>query len=166
MPWIVLLVCLGILWFFLIFSLLSFTILLFLNLDYGENRYSFTPNIVKEAEAKKNSFAPSKPEPVNLNTQDVELITEEDMQSLIVTQSSIKTENSHEHLSEHLDQVYQPKAEDFAQYSAEEDRMPTILFDDDMARQIEENRKMMEQQAQPKQQEDKGEDSFSIKMSK
>lgn len=163
---IILIAGLGILWIFLWFSMTAFLLLLFLNLDYGENRFSFTPNVVKEAQAKQQSFAPSKPEPVNLKTQNVNLLDETDVQTVSVTQASIKTESAHEHLSEHLDQVYQPKQEDLEQYVAEEDRMPTILFDDDMARQMEENRKMWEQQAQTGQQEDKGEDDSPIKMSK
>ena len=166
-PWYCLLAALLLLWVFLWLSMTAFLLLLFLNLDYGENRFSFTPNVVKEAQAKQQSFAPArKPEPVNLKTQNVNLLDEADVQTVSVTQASIKTESAPEHLSEHLDQVYQPKQEDLEQYVAEEDRMPTILFDDDMARQMEENRKMWEQQAQTGPQEDKGEDDSPIKMSK
>ncbi len=163
MPWYFVLAGLVILGVFLWLSMQAFILLLFLNLDYGDNRLSHTPEVVKEAQASRNSFAPAP----KSKTEQADVITAEDIQNVTITQASIKTEEEHHnHLSEHLDQVYQPKPEDFAQYSAEEDRMPTILFDDDMARQIEENRKMMEQQAQPKKQEDSGDNTFSIKMSK
>lgn len=56
-----------------------------------------------------------------------------------VSQSSINTsEEDTNTLSEHLDKVYKPKPEDIVQY-VDEDRMPTILFDDEMAKQLQAN---------------------------
>ncbi len=61
------------------------------------------------------------------------------LDGLEISQSSINTsEEDTKTLSEHLDKVYTPKPEDVVQYG-DEDRMPTILFDDEMAKQLQEN---------------------------
>ena len=88
------------------------------------------------------------------------------LEGLEVSKSSINTsEKETDSLSEHLNKVYTPQKEDIIQYG-EEDRMPTILFDDEMAKQLEEN----QAQYAPKSKEDnadkKDEGPGSIKMSK
>ena len=75
-------------------------------------------------------------QPVHKNSRDTAEI------DLEVLQSSFHVEQN-EHVQEKLQEVYQPKKEDegFIEY-AEEDRMPTIVFDETMSRQLEENRKL------------------------
>ena len=56
-----------------------------------------------------------------------------------VTHSSVRTEEEDVNkITQHLDKVYTPKPKDLVQYG-DEDRMPTILFDDDMAKQLQEH---------------------------
>ena len=86
------------------------------------------------------------------------------LEGIGVSKSSINTsEKDTESLSKHLDKVYTPKKEDFVQYQ-EEDRMPTILFDDDMAKQLEENQ--AQYAPKPKENTEKDDGPDSIKMSK
>ncbi len=83
-----------------------------------------------------------------------------------VTQSSIHSnETEMEDLTEHLNQVYTPKPEDVVQYG-DEDRMPTILFDDEMAKQLQENQAQFAKRKQEDTQHDKKDGPDSIKMSK
>ena len=83
-----------------------------------------------------------------------------------VFQSTLHSSEMEEDLTEeHLDQVYQPKPEENIKVMEEEDRMPTILFDDEMAKQIELERTKWEQMPQNKSHKDDDSDS-TIKMSK
>ena len=83
-----------------------------------------------------------------------------------VTQSSIHTnEEDTADLSEHLDQVYTPKPEDVVQYG-DEDRMPTILFDDEMAKQLQENQAQFAKRKKEDNADGKKDGPDSIKMSK
>ena len=85
---------------------------------------------------------------------------------LKVTQASIQTDDTEtEDLSEHLNQVYTPKPEDIVQYG-DEDRMPTILFDDEMAKQLQENQAQFAKRKKDDTQNDKKDGPDSIKMSK
>lgn len=75
-------------------------------------------------------------------------VTEQDLQNQVgvqVTHAAFQSAEP-ETINQHLDKVYQPpKSEDIVQY-ADEDRMPTILFDDEMAKQIEANQQMWSKQ--------------------
>ena len=83
-----------------------------------------------------------------------------------VTQSSIQTDDTEtETLSEHLNQVYTPKPEDIVQYG-DEDRMPTILFDDEMAKQLQENQAQFAKRKKEDNADGKKDGPDSIKMSK
>lgn len=84
-----------------------------------------------------------------------------------VLQASINTsEEETADLSEHLNQVYTPKPEDIVQYG-DEDRMPTILFDEEMAKQLEETqKKFAKQQKTDENPDDKKDGPDSVKMSK
>ena len=69
-------------------------------------------------------------------------------------------------VDEHLNQVYSPDNIKVQQYMhQEEDRMPTILFDDDMAQDIAKNQEMMSAKKEKNNQpEDNGPEN--IKLSK
>ena len=84
-----------------------------------------------------------------------------------VKQASVKTQ-ADDQMNEHLDQVYSAKDHTSQVKHLEEDRMPTILFDDDLARQLSENeRKMQEQkeQAAKRDEDEKNQPQDGIKMS-
>lgn len=155
---------LGLGYLLIVLALPAFLVLVFLNQDYGHNRDSFTPqaelkltNRANQVFGENNNILP--PGVGNL-------VTPHDVQGVQVTQASVRTSPDDSVTEQHLQQVYQPKPEDLVQYSEEEDRMPTILFDDEMARQIEQERTMW----QAKQEQDKAkkgeDDAPSVKMSK
>ena len=63
----------------------------------------------------------------------------QNLDELQITHASVHTDTTDVHdISEHLDKVYTPKPEDLVQYG-DEDRMPTILFDEDMEKQLKES---------------------------
>lgn len=64
-----------------------------------------------------------------------------EVEDLTIEHSSVSNDAHDDTFSEHLKQVYNPQNTDVIEYT-EEDRMPTIMFDDAMAKQLEENRKM------------------------
>lgn len=154
----------GLLYFIILLALPAFWVLVFLNQDYGYNRDSFTP----QAELKLNS---QETQVFGANNNVLppgsgNIVTPEEVANVAVVKSSISAATEDTVTQQHLQQVYQPKPEDLVQYTEEEDRMPTIMFDDEMARQIEQERTMWEnKQKQDKTQ--KGEDDApSVKMSK
>lgn len=137
-------------------------LLFFLNCDYGENRSSYTP----EPEIQINSQVTQVfGEDNNVLPPGVgKVVTEQDVH-VSIKKASVKTTSDDNEFKEHLEQVYQPKPEDFVQY-AEEDRMPTILFDDEMAKQIEQNQQMWTKKEEPASKSDDKNNEQSIKMSK
>ena len=83
-----------------------------------------------------------------------------------VSKSSINTsEKDTDTLSKHLDQVYKPKPEDVVQY-VDEDRMPTILFDDEMAKQLQANQAQFAKKSKDDKSDKKDDGPDIIKMSK
>ena len=97
-----------------------------------------------------------KPQPQNMGN----------LEGLEVSQSSINTsEEDTNTLSEHLNKVYTPKPEDIVQYG-DEGRMPTILFDDEMAKQLQENQAQFAPKPKEENADKKDEGPGSIKMSK
>lgn len=162
--WIGALIAVGLVYMGIILALPAFLLLVFLNQDYGHNRDSFTPQAELELASRETQVfgAGNNVLPPGVGN----IVRPEDVQGVQVVKSSVRAASEDSITQQHLQQVYQPKPEDLLQYTEEEDRMPTILFDDDMARQIEQQR----QQWQTKQQQDKtqkGEDDApSVKMSK
>lgn len=139
----------------------AFPLLVFLNLDndnYQKQYAAPTPDLVTEnsEEDTLNTYptpgAKADPTP--------------DLEDLTVQRTAVHTQG-HESMQEHLDKVYKPQKQEFIQYE-DEDRMPTILFDDDMAKQLEENRKMFHTGNADKNENPKPHDDgpSSIKMSK
>ncbi len=81
-----------------------------------------------------------------------------------VQHEAVQTELVDEHTSGHLEQVYNPQEHLDRAVDQEEDRMPTILFDEEMMKQLAENeRQMRERKERAQQQDDDTPDS--IKMS-
>ena len=85
------------------------------------------------------------------------------MDMLGIKKTSVNTtEAETSDLSQHLQQVYTPREKDIVQHQ-EEDRMPTILFDDDLAKQLE--HQFLEerpQQSAPKKDDSSGDDSIQL----
>lgn len=165
LPWLMILIVLAGILILLAIVSLAFLVLVFLNMDYGFNRGTFSavPQ-AQEADPKATVFTPINSE---VKVQGEPILTPEDFTPEVnVLQASVKTEAEHPELEQHLKQVYQPKQEDMVQYT-EEDRMPTILFDDEMAQQLEQERARWEQKSnQNDSGKDDDDDIQSIKMSK
>ena len=114
----------------------AFPLLVFLNLDNNtyQQQWTSTPNLVTETpDAEALNTWPS-------TTKKTTAEPVPDLEDLTVQRTAVHTQG-HESMQEHLDKVYKPKQQEFIQYE-DEDRMPTILFDDEMAKQLEENRKI------------------------
>ena len=139
-------------------------LLFFLNCDYGENRDSFTPEAETQITSQTTQVFGQQNNvlPPGLG----KIVTPQEAAQIQVTKASVKTIADENEMQQHLEQVYQPQANDVVQYT-EEDRMPTILFDDEMAKQIEENRKMWTKKEEEKtSKNEEGNEGQSIKMSK
>lgn len=162
--WIGVFCAIGVIYLLLLLAMPAFWVLVFLNQDYGHNRDSFTP----KAELKINN---QEMQVFGHNNNVLppgagNIVRPEDVVGVQVLSSSVSAKSIDSVTQQHLDQVYQPKPEDLVQYAGDEDRMPTILFDDDMARQIEQERAQWEnKQKQDKIQRD-DDDVSSVKMSK
>ena len=115
---------------------------------------------------------------VQMTTDDAEVTFHEEqtirlnaaqVQELTVESTAVKTGKDNKHLKEELKKVYKPQPVDQLVQHGDEDRMPTIVFDDEMAKNLEENRKLLTpqqtQQPQEKPDDDDGEIT-SIKISK
>ena len=89
------------------------------------------------------------------------------VEDLTVQRTAVQNDEKTDTLSEHLKQVYNPAHADVIEYT-EEDRMPTIMFDDHMAQQLEENRKMWNDKSAPKKDSAEKDDGMegTIKMSR
>lgn len=163
--WICVLSILLLCWLGIWLSMVAYWVLVFLNLDYRENRTAgMAERVVVDMPQPRMVQSPT---PVIMQS-DTATHQPHAAQEIQIVRASVKTHASDDSIEKHLGQVYQPKAQDVVEYT-EEDRMPTILFDDDMARQMEENRRKWEaekaksrQRSQP---DDEGNTS-SIKMSK
>ena len=160
-PWYIAGCGLLVLWGLFCIWVACFYVLVFLNLDYGDNRASFTPEEEVRLAAQptqvfgaQNNILP----PGFGKTMQASDVTE----NLNVQQASLQTHADEVH--EHLEQVYTPKQTEHIEY-ADEDRMPTILFDDEMAKEFEENRQKWAVKQEQKEKPTEP-DGGSIKMSK
>lgn len=86
------------------------------------------------------------------------------MAEVAVTQESIKTD-SMENTDKHLDQVYKAQEHLAHAIEQEEDRMPTILFDEDMARQLAATEEQMRRQQEQTAKDKDDNEPKSVKMS-
>lgn len=86
---------------------------------------------------------------------------------LDVLKATFRTEQQPQQVKKQLKEVYQPKKQEegVIEY-AEEDRMPTIVFDEQMTRQLEENRKFWQNDTKENTPEPPSEDTGKIHMSK
>lgn len=156
--WIVLVIFL-ILTFFVWLSMVGFWVLSFLNLDYTEEKSSSSqvlqaPQVHDQGTALSSGAAKASKKTQSPNVQ--------------ILKASVKASSNDELFDKHLNEVYQPLPQNDV-LPAEEDRMPTIVFDDEMAAQMAREREQWEreknksQQARKNPKEDGGD---YIKMSK
>lgn len=88
------------------------------------------------------------------------------METIGLTKTSVNTtEEDTNDITQHLHQVYTPRTKEDIQHT-EEDRMPTILFDDDLAKQLEHQFLEEHQQQTPKNTSEDSSGDDSIQLSK
>ncbi len=181
--WILAAVLLLLLGIFMYFVALTFPVIVFLNRHAVASGISFErdstfvplPGLTlpdvgdnpAHAQASQTTVhAPQEKKPQPLQSAQPTVSPTSKIPEVQVTQASIHTnETETEDLSEHLNQVYTPKPEDIVQYG-DEDRMPTILFDDEMAKQLQENQAQFAKRKKEDNPQDKKDGPDSIKMSK
>ena len=155
LPWIGVLVAIGLAFLFVCLAMFAYLILVFLYLDYQDNRGSAPVMPQAQLTPQAGPVLPPGAGPALQAAPEMEVV-----------RASVKTHAADDSIAQHLDQVYQPKPEDVIEY-AEEDRMPTILFDDAMAQQIEQSHAKLEQETnKSKNHPDEGDHNTPIKMSK
>lgn len=163
MGWIITFAVLGFFYLLCCLAMFIFIVLVFLNLDYGYNRDTFTP--VEQEQLNQQTPQVFGPENNVLPPGAGNTVTVKDVPQVQVLQASVRTDPDNSELHQHLEKVYQPKPEDIVEYT-EEDRMPTILFDDDMAKQLEEQRAAWQAKKNEHPHQKGDDDISSIKMSK
>jgi len=155
--WIFAFAVIALILLFLFVAATAFFVLLFLNLDYGENRDTFA----FPAQTAQPNQAFGVPSPNGKNA-----VVFQEVPQVQVVKASVQSEADNAELHQHLDKVYTPRPDETVE-SPEEDRMPTILFDDDMAKQLEERQNMWQKKAaKAKKKEDDDDSTLSIKISK
>ncbi|MBP5430468.1 MAG: APC family permease [Elusimicrobiaceae bacterium] len=157
--------------FFLTCQVWAFILVTYLNRD--QSLYTFSPETsvplpavnvnAFEADEHVEDGLPPDARPAG-NTPTGNTPRSIDLENLQVTSSSVNTqEHDEQQISEHLKQVYTPDQKHEVQ-KGDEDRMPTILFDDLMAQELEKNAQAFA--PKEKTDSDPDEDIGSIKMSK
>lgn len=158
LPWIILAIVLVGLFVFIYIAAFTYLVLLFLNMDYASHASPTVELPSTQISTPQNALPPGAGPAVS----------NADLQQVQILKASVHAPTEDDALSKHLEQVYQPKPDDVIEY-AEEDRMPTILFDEDMAKQMEQERAHWEQEkakSRQRAQQPHEDDSSSIKMSK
>ena len=157
LPWVMTFLAVAIIYAFAYFSMFTYWVLLFLNLSEGGEGASSSA-VVSPHAFEKGASLPGGSAAIFENATP---------QNVQVLKASVKTHESDETLSQHLDQVYQPQPEtQFVQ--TEEDRMPTIVFDDEMAAQMAKDRARWEEEKNKARQKNQSDDNGAdtIRMSK
>ena len=149
--WILVFLLLFVVFVFISISVWVYWILVFLNLTYGDD-----PSAEPVAILPKTQVVGEETQPLNEVQEEGEISR--------IFKMSVQSHEGEGAIEQHLEQVYQPKPEDVVEYT-EEDRMPTILFDDEMAKQMEENRNRWEEEKKKARSKQDGDDGV-IKMSK
>ena len=131
----------------------------------GENGPQQIPSNNESLQVLPQTDDPQKMTPSAAVDQHVEQHHPSGMESLGITKTSVNTtEADTNEITQHLNQVYTPRPKDTIQHT-EEDRMPTILFDDDLAKQLEQQF-LEEHQPQPSKDDNSSSGDDSIQLSK
>lgn len=157
----------GVVCVFMLYCAFTAKTLLFLNLDYGYNRASFELEdaAIMEKESVSTVLPVSAGMPVQAPKQDI--ITPNAQVGMLKATVSSAEQHMQEATLQHLDQVYSPDNAKVQQYMhQEEDRMPTILFDDDMAAEMAKNQKILEKQKEEAANKQQNNGPDNIKLSK
>ena len=136
---------------------------MFLNLDHGFNRDGFEISDAEKLAGMSSSTALPATAGMPVQRPENDILSPNEQVGMLTT---VSPETNEMNVDEHLNQVYSPDNIKVQQYMhQEEDRMPTILFDDDMAQDIAKNQEMMSAKKEKNNQpEDNGPEN--IKLSK
>ena len=148
-----------------------FYTLVFMHID-GENssaQWATTPDMHIVNKRKSDVQMTTDDAEITFHEEETIRLNADKIQELTVESTAVKTETSNKNLKDELKKVYKPQPIDKLVQSGDEDRMPTILFDDETAKNLEESKKMFTAQP-PQETKDKPDDDngeiTSIKISK
>ncbi len=147
---------------------LIYPVLVFINTE-ANSQLESTWGVIPQAKAhkKRASTTHASPDDENVKFDGEETIrlNAEQLQELTIESTAVVTGNEATKLHEQLQQVYQPN-QVHKVTPGDEDRMPTILFDDDLSQQLEKDRKILDNSTEK---DNKGSDDNgpqSVKLSK
>ena len=133
---------------------MAFWVLLFLNLDYTEGKAADS-QVLQTPQLQENG--------TSLSTRAAMASKTTQAPNVQVLHASVKTHSTDDSLDKHLNEVFQPRPQEEGVIT-EEDRMPTIVFDEEMAAQLQKEREQWEKKDSPKSDKDDGDQP--VKMSK
>lgn len=161
--WYIVFLAAALVYIFSLYFAFTANTLLFLNLDHGFNRDGFEISDAVKLAGKSSSTALPITAGMPVARPKDDILNPNEQVGMLTTVSPEKNEMN---VDDHLNQVYSPDNVKVQQYMhQEEDRMPTILFDDEMAKEMAKNQEMF---ASKKNQTDTPEDNGpeNIKLSK
>ena len=173
---------------FIATAMFAFPIVVFVNRDYCDDKFGEDIVLKQNAELRpltpEAHFTTVAPQPLkidkapsaDLGPASVKLSRLEEHpqprpepeveEGLDLLKASFRTEQKPQQVQQQLKQVYQPKSEEGVIEYSEEDRMPTIVFDEQMTRQLEENRKFWQNDTKETTPDSSSDETGPIRMSK
>ncbi len=138
--WYIVFLAAALVYVFSLYFAVTANTLLFLNLDQGLNRDGFEISDAEKLAGKASSMALPVTAGMPVERPKDDILNPNEQVGMLTT---VSPETNSMNVDEHLNQVYSPDNVKVQQYMhQEEDRMPTILFDDDMAKEMAKNKEM------------------------
>lgn len=138
--WYIVFLAAALVYIFSIYFAFTANTLLFLNLDHGFNRDGFEISDAVKLAGKSSTTALPVTAGMPVARPKDDILNPNEQVGMLTT---VSPETNEMNVDEHLNQVYSPDNVKVQQYMhQEEDRMPTILFDDEMAKEMAKNQEM------------------------
>lgn len=144
LPWYIAFIVLALVAGFVVLSMFAYFLLVFLDLDYTENRGSLGQDPHEQILPPLDS---------GVETEEFQTFTS----TVALGTDTVEKQN--------LQKVYQPK-EELKVIDTDEDRMPTILFDDSMAQEIEANAQFWQKESSKQKEVTQANDGSPVQVSK
>ena len=138
--WYIVFLAAALVYIFSLYFAFTANTLLFLNLDHGFNRDGFEISDAVKLAGKSSTTALPVTAGMPVARPKDDILNPNEQVGMLTT---VSPETNDMNVDEHLNQVYSPDNVKVQQYMhQEEDRMPTILFDDEMAKEMAKNQEM------------------------
>lgn len=138
--WYIVFLAAALVYIFSLYFAFTANTLLFLNLDHGFNRDGFEISDAVKLAGKSSTTALPVTAGMPVARPKDDILNPNEQVGMLTT---VSPETNEMNVDEHLNQVYSPDNVKVQQYMhQEEDRMPTILFDDEMAKEMAKNQEM------------------------